>query len=74
MGRRVLGALAGLFIGYLAGAFVGALLVQQVSTNRHDKAQEVAMTAAFVTGPIGAVLGAIGGLVFSRRRKPQEPV
>lgn len=34
----------------------------------HDKSVEMAMTAAFVTGPIGAVAGLIAGIVFSRRK------
>lgn len=45
--------------GYVAGAIVGYLLIGTLSRNRHDRAVEAAMTAAFVFGPIGAVAGIV---------------
>ena len=65
---RVLAALLGLVAGYLAGAGIGAVLIQLLSTNTHDKSLELAMTAAFVTGPIGALVGLVAGLMWPRRR------
>ena len=63
---KVLYVLAGLIGGYVAGALIGAGLLSFLSTNTHDRSVEMAMTAAFVTGPIGAVLGVIGALWRSR--------
>jgi NhaP-type Na+/H+ or K+/H+ antiporter len=65
--RTVLGILIGLVGGYLVGAVVGWLLVETLSGNTHDKSLEAAMTGAFVTGPLGAVIGAAAGF-FARRR------
>lgn len=65
IGRGILG----LLVGYVAGASLGVLLVSAFSTNVHDKSVEVVMTAAFVTGPIMAIIGLIIGLCW-RSRKP----
>lgn len=63
----ILRLLLGLVAGYAAGAAAGLGLVEVFSSNVHDKSQEAAMTAAFVTGPAGAVLGAILALVYRSR-------
>lgn len=57
----------GLIGGYLAGALIGAALIELFSGNRHDKSLEEAMTAAFVSGPIGAVIGLVGAFLWLRR-------
>lgn len=67
--KRIIGALIGLVAGYLTGAGAGAALVQLLSANSHDKSVELAMTALIVTGPIGAVIGLIIGLVAAGKRK-----
>lgn len=59
--------LSGLVIGYIAGALIGGVLVEMVSTNAHDKAQEVATTALIVTGPIGAILGVGIGMLWAAK-------
>ena len=47
--------------GYLCGAFGGGFLVSQLSSNTFDGDVEAAMTGAFVTGPLLAVIAfAIG--------------
>lgn len=66
--RRVLAVLGGGVAGYAGGAALGALLVQLFSSNVHDKAVEMAMTAAFVTGPAGAAAGAVAAWMWTRRR------
>lgn len=66
--RRALVILGGIFVGYACGAGLGALLVQLFSSNAHDKALEIAMTAAFVTGPAGAAAGAYAAWMWTRRR------
>lgn len=42
--------------GYIAGLFGGMLLVEDFSSNAHDKSMEAAMTGAFVIGPLMARL------------------
>ena len=49
--------------GYVVGAILGALAVIAFSANRHDRQQEMGMTAVFVTGPLGGVLGLIVGVI-----------
>jgi len=61
--RGILGLLA----GYATGAMAGAILICLLSANTHDKSLEITMTAAFVTGPLGAVIGMIGGILWKRR-------
>ncbi|MDX2204311.1 MAG: hypothetical protein NW223_16280 [Hyphomicrobiaceae bacterium] len=65
--RRLALAVLGLVAGYAAGALVGLALVAAFSGNTHDKSVEMAMTAIFVAGPIGAILGAVAALALSRR-------
>lgn len=60
--------LAGLVIGYVLTAVASAYGVMAFSSNTHDRALEATMTAAFVAGPIGGILGAISGWMWSRRR------
>jgi hypothetical protein len=66
VGIALLHAIGGCAIGAVAGYF----LVQLLSTNVHDRAVEAAMTAAFVTGPLGAVVGFVVGLVRGRATPP----
>lgn len=65
--RKLLIALAGLVAGYLVGAFGGGVLVDALSANSHDRAVEAAMTGAFLTGPLGAVIGLIAALGLARK-------
>lgn len=64
--RKALLAIAGLLLGYVLGALAGALLVEALSANLHDKSLEAVMTGAFVTGPLGAVAGALTALLWPR--------
>ncbi len=52
-------ALLGLVLGYPTGAAIGGALVSALSGNPHDRGLEMVMTAAFVTGPAGALAGCI---------------
>lgn len=56
---------------YVVGAVIGYLLVTLVSGNQHDRAIEATMTAAFVAGPLGAVIGFVLGLLPPRG--PKKP-
>ena len=65
--RRIGFCLAGLIAGYLIGAGLGAAAIQVLSSNTHDKSMEIAMTSAFFTGPIGAVIGVVVGWMRGRK-------
>jgi len=56
--------------GYLLGAVAGYLLINQFSSNSHDRALEAAMTGAFVAGPLAAVVAFVIGFATSRRSRP----
>lgn len=65
---RTLGfCLTGLIAGYIVGALLGAGVIEMLSSNTHDKSVEAAMTGAFLTGPIGAALGAIAAWMRARK-------
>lgn len=63
---RLVRALFGLVVGYGFGVAAGIALTWALSTNAHDKSLEMAMTSAFVTGPIGALLGVVSGIAWKR--------
>lgn len=63
LGLLVLAALA----GYALGGFGGGFLVSLLSSNRHDRSVEAAMTGAFVTGPIVALLALVVAWWLLRR-------
>lgn len=64
--RKLLTFLIALVAGYLVGAFIGGMLVELLSGNQHDKSLEAQMTGAFVTGPLGAVIGLLGAALWRR--------
>jgi len=59
--------LLGGICGYLLGASAGYALVTRASSNTHDRPVEAAMTAAFVSGPLGAIAGGVIGLLLGAR-------
>ena len=61
--RRFLIGLACGVGGYVLVALISYFLVMQLSSNRHDRSVEAAMTSVFVFGPIGGVVGLIIGLI-----------
>jgi hypothetical protein len=69
--RLVIGLLCGMG-GYVLAAFGGYWLIAWLSSNAHDRSVEAAMTAAFVCGPIGALIAFFVGFVLGRRR-PASP-
>ncbi len=58
--------------GYALGALFGYIAVEGLSPNTHDRSLEAVMTAFFVTGPIGAALGAIAGFVLAAKRTKDD--
>jgi hypothetical protein len=68
MGRRLLvGVLYGV-VGYIAGAVGGGWATSTFSANAHDGSVEAAMTGAFVTGPLVAIIAAVVGFARAARR------
>ena len=53
--------------GYFLGAAIGYPLVQLLSGNSHDLQLEAVMTAAFVAGPLAAVVAGVVGAVRAGR-------
>jgi hypothetical protein len=66
--RRFLTALLGLLIGYPLFAFAGYWAIALFSNNHFDGSVEASMTAAFVIGPAGAVIGLIAGAILGKSR------
>lgn len=58
-------------LGYLIGAVGGFGLVNQLSSNQHDRYQEAAMTGAFFTGPVVGILGFLGALIVRVLRRKE---
>jgi len=71
--KRVGTALLYAIVAYVVAALAGYLLVQQLSSNVHDRGVEAAMTGAFVVGPLGAVVGFVVGLLRGARSEPPPP-
>ena len=55
--------------GYIVVAVASYFLIQQFSSNRHDRSVEAAMTSIFFFGPIGAVVAFIVGIIRGGGRK-----
>jgi hypothetical protein len=75
--RRFLAALLGLLIGYPVFAFAGYWAIGLFSGNHFDGSVEASMTAAFVFGPAGAIIGLVAGAILGKTGKagvtPVEP-
>ena len=67
--RRFLVALLGVPVGYPVFAFAGYWAIEVFSNNAFDRSLEASMTAMFVIGPGGAIIGFITGLVLGGRRR-----
>jgi hypothetical protein len=72
MRRLLIGLLAGC-VGYVAGAFLGGWLISVASSNTHDLSVEAAMTGAFVTGPLTAIVAFVVGFIWSKRPSGPGP-
>jgi hypothetical protein len=67
--RRFVVALLGVPVGYLVFAFAGYWVIELFSNNAFDRSFEASMTAMFVFGPAGAIIGFIAGLVLGGTRR-----
>ena len=70
--RRYVVAVVASIAGYVVAAVGGYFLFGLLSSNTHDRSVEAAMTAAFVFGPLGAILAFIAGLILGGRRPAQH--
>jgi hypothetical protein len=66
--RRLLAALFGMIVGYPLFAFAGYAAVELFSGNHFDGSVEASMTAAFVIGPMGAIIGLVSGAILGKRK------
>jgi hypothetical protein len=66
--RRLLAALLGMLVGYPVFAFAGYWAIGLFSNNHFDGTVEASMTAAFVFGPAGAIIGLIIGAIGGKAR------
>jgi hypothetical protein len=67
--RRLLIVLLGLLIGYLLFAFAGYWAIGLFSANHFDGSVEASMTAAFVFGPGGSLIGLIVGAILGKPKQ-----
>jgi cation transporter-like permease len=72
--RRFLTALLGLLIGYPVFAVFGYFAISLLSGNHFDASVEASMTAAFVFGPAGAIIGLIVGVVAGKKKPVPDGV
>jgi hypothetical protein len=66
--RRFLAALLGVVIGYPVFAFAGYWAIELFSDNHFDRSVEASMTALFVIGPVGAIIGLVTGCILGKPR------
>ena len=62
--RRLLKGLLFAIVAYLVVAVLAYLLVQQLSSNTHDRDLEAGMSAVFFFGPIAALIGFVVGVIW----------
>jgi hypothetical protein len=67
LARRIPLAILGLVLGWPAFAVVGYFAISIFSPNHFDRSLEASMTAAFVFGPVGAIVGLFTGFVWGGR-------
>lgn len=51
---------------YMLAAVGGYYLITKLSSNAHDKSMEASMTAAFIFGPIAAIIAFIAAYLMLR--------
>jgi hypothetical protein len=72
--RRFFIALLGMLIGYPVFAVAGYGAIGLFSGNHFDSSVEASMTAAFVFGPAGAIVGTIAGAILGRSKRASAGV
>jgi hypothetical protein len=70
--RAVVGGIVGLVVGYIAAAFISDIIMGWYGVSDFEGAR--GMGAAFVFGPIGGIVGLIGGIWLGVRWGGPQPV
>ena len=70
--RHTAFCLLGVVCSYVLAAVAGHALVNRASLNTHDRSVEAAMTGAFVSGPLGAILGGVTGFLLGGRARRRD--
>ncbi|HEX6120768.1 MAG TPA: hypothetical protein VFZ03_15070 [Dongiaceae bacterium] len=70
--RTVIGGILGLVLGYAGAAFLSSIVMGWYGVSDFEGAR--GMGAAFVFGPMGALLGLIGGIWLGLRLGGKQPV
>ena len=68
--RRIGFGLLFAVMGFIVAAVASYFLILEFSSNVHDRSVEAAMTSVFFFGPVGALAGLVGGVIFGGRRSP----
>ncbi len=68
--KRLLFIVFGVIAGFAIFAVCAYGAIELFSSNRHDRSVEAIMTAVFVAGPLGGIVGAIVGVRLSRGARP----
>jgi hypothetical protein len=63
-----------MLIGYPLFAVAGYFAIGLFSSNHFDASVEASMTAAFVFGPAGAIIGLIAGSIAGKKKPASEDV
>ena len=56
-------------VAFFLAAFASYFLIMEFSSNVHDRSLEAAMSSMFFFGPLGALLGFVGGVIWRARRR-----
>jgi hypothetical protein len=59
----------GIICGVLAGGFLGYMAGYYVACEIFDGGKLCGLFGVFITGPLGAIAGGVGGALLSRRRR-----
>ena len=70
--RAVIGSIVGLLIGYFAAAFLSGIVMGWFGVSDFEGGR--GMAAAFGFGPLGGLLGLVGGVWLGLRRGGTQPV
>jgi len=60
-------------VGYFLVAIASYFLIQEFSSNQHDRSVEAAMTSVFFFGPIGGIIAFIIGVIRGRGNVAAPP-
>jgi hypothetical protein len=62
-------ALLGLLVGYPFFGVAGYWIMELISSNTFAHSLEASMTAVFVIGPLGAIIGFVAGMILGGKKR-----